>query len=387
VNLQFENLKSLFDIPDDVTYLNCSYMSPMLKNALEAGIEGLKLKTRPWSIQSHDFFSVTEEVRSLAANIINCDPHDIALIPSASYGLATAASNLSIADTEQIIVLEEEFPSNFYIWQELSKVSGASLITVPRPTNSSWTEAIICMINQNTKIAVLPHCHWTDGSLIDLELIGKHLRKHDAALVVDATQSLGTMPFDVTRVQPDFLISACYKWLLGPYSTGLLYVSQKYQQGTPIEFNWINRANAHDFRHLTSYQTSYAEGARRYDVGERANFALLPALMVGLQQIIEWGIESIYETISHLTNVAAQQAEIRGLAVTKKEARAGHFFGIQLPSNTPDNLTRQLSEQNIFISIRGNSLRITPHVYNSEQDLEILFKALDRIKWKHDFRL
>ena len=107
------------------------------------------------------------------------------------------------------------------------------------------------MINQNTKIAVLPHCHWTDGSLIDLELIGQHLRKHDAALVVDATQSLGTMPFDVTRVQPDFLISACYKWLLGPYSTGLLYVSQKYQQGTPIEFNWINRANAHDFSHLT----------------------------------------------------------------------------------------------------------------------------------------
>ena len=380
MNLQFEELKSLFDIPEDVTYLNCSYMSPMLKDASEAGIKGLKLKTRPWSIQSQDFFSVTEDVRGLAANIVNCETDDIALIPSASYGLATAASNLFITDTEQILVLEDEFPSNFYIWQELSKATGASLMTVPRPTNSSWTEAIISMINENTKIAAIPHCHWTDGSLIDLELISRFLRKHDAALVVDATQSLGAMPFNLSRVQPDFLISACYKWLLGPYSTGLLYVSPKYQQGTPIEFNCINRKNAHDFRHLTSYQNNYAEGARRYDVGERANFALLPALMVGLQSIIEWGIESIYETISQLTNIAVQQAEIQGLTVTNKDARSGHFCSIQLPSKTPENLARQLSEKNIFISIRGNSLRITPHVYNSEQDLEILFKALERIK-------
>ena len=301
------NQRSLFDIPRDVAYLNCAYMSPLLHSAIEAGIGGMRAKARPWTITPTDFFSDVEIVRRLAATIIGCDANDISLVPAASYGIATAMQNLSLASNQEILVLEEQFPSNVYGWMELARRSGAKLKTVPRPADDDWTQAILNAINSKTALAALPHCHWTDGSLIDLELVSVSLRKYDAALVVDATQSLGAMPLDINRIQPDFLVAACYKWLLGPYSTGILYVAPKHQNGQPIEPGWANRAGSEDFTALVNYRDEYQAGARRFDIGERSNFALLPPLIVGFQQIIDWGVDAIQETITGMTDIIANR--------------------------------------------------------------------------------
>ena len=370
------NQRSLFDIPRDVAYLNCAYMSPLLHSAIEAGIGGMRAKARPWTITPTDFFSDVEIVRRLAATIIGCDANDISLVPAASYGIATAMQNLSLASDQEILVLEEQFPSNVYGWMELARRSGAKLKTVPRPADDDWTQAILNAINSKTALAALPHCHWTDGSLIDLELVSVSLRKYDAALVVDATQSLGAMPLDINRIQPDFLVAACYKWLLGPYSTGILYVAPKHQNGQPIEPGWANRAGSEDFTALVNYRDEYQAGARRFDIGERSNFALLPPLIVGFQQIIDWGVDAIQETITGMTDIIANRAEENGLRIGNRSHRAGHFLGVRLPGGVPSNLTVELASHGVFVSVRGDSVRVTPHLYNNSDDVDRLFEFL-----------
>ena len=370
------NQRSLFDIPRDVAYLNCAYMSPLLHSAIEAGIGGMRAKARPWTITPTDFFSDVEIVRRLAATIIGCDANDISLVPAASYGIATAMQNLSLASNQEILVLEEQFPSNVYGWMELARRSGAKLKTVPRPADDDWTQAILNAINSKTALAALPHCHWTDGSLIDLELVSASLRKYHAALVVDATQSLGAMPLDINRIQPDFLVAACYKWLLGPYSTGILYVAPKHQNGQPIEPGWANRAGSEDFTALVNYRDEYQAGARRFDIGERSNFALLPPLIVGFQQIIDWGVDAIQETITGMTDIIANRAEENGLKIGNRSHRAGHFLGVRLPGGVPSNLTVELASHGVFVSVRGDSVRVTPHLYNNSDDVDRLFEFL-----------
>ena len=370
------NQRNLFDIPADVAYLNCAYMSPLLRTSIKTTHSSFQRKARPWNITPEDFFSDTETTRRLAAKIVGCSSNDIALVPSASYGIAIAERNLLATEGQEILVLDEQYPSNLYAWREMSSRTGARLRTIPRPHDGNWTPEILRWITAETALAALPHCHWKDGSLVDLEIISELLRKHGASLVVDATQSLGAMPLNLERVQPDFLVAACYKWLLGPYSTGILYVAPQHQEGQPLEFNSHNRAGSEDFTKLVRYRDDYQEGARRFDVGERSNFALLPPLIDGLKQILDWGIDSIYATIGEITHRLAEEVERAGLIVDNPAYRANHFLGIRFPGDTPIDLTDHLAKHNIYVSRRGNSVRVTPHVYNTNDDIERLLKFL-----------
>ena len=371
-----ESQRALFDIPPNVAYLNCAYMSPLLRSATDIAITSLQRKTKPWTITADDFFSDTEKTRNLAAGIVGCTPNDIALIPSASYGVAIAARNFQIIAGQEILVLDEQYPSNVYAWKEMAHRTGALLRTVPRPQDGNWTDAILRCINPKTALAALPHCHWTDGGLVDLEITSESLRRHAAGLVVDATQSLGAMPLNLDRVRPDFLVAACYKWLLGPYSTGILYVAPQHQGGRPLEFNCHNRAGSEDFTQLAHYRDDYQVGARRFDMGERSNFASLPPLISGFQQITDWGVQSIYATIGKMTRKIAQCARRAGLTVGNSAYHADHFVGIRFPDGVPHGLASHLAQQGVYISVRGNSVRVTPHVYNTNNDVERLFEFI-----------
>jgi selenocysteine lyase/cysteine desulfurase len=279
--------RHLFDIPDDVAYLICAYMSPLMKPALEAGIAALNRKAQPWQITPDQFFTGSEEFRATAAQFLDCSADCIAIVPSAGYGIATAARNLPVNKGQSILVLEEQFPSNYYAWQRLAEDNGASLKIVPWPEDNDWTAAVLNSLTPDVAIAALPHVQWTSGGRLDLVRIGEACRKLGAALVLDLTQSLGALPFSVRDVQPDFAVAASYKWLLGPYSVGLLYVAPRWQGGVPLEENWIQRANARDFASLILYTENYDVGARRFDMGERSNFALLPAAQRAMKQLLE----------------------------------------------------------------------------------------------------
>src|ERR1019366_5749527 len=302
------NQRHLFDIPDDVAYLNCAYMSPLMKPALEAGAAGLTRKAHPWDITPDKFFTGADEFRATAAQLVGCSADDIAIVPSASYGVATAARNLPVKKGQSILVLEEQFPSNYYPWQRRAGEGGAALAVVRRAEKNKQTAHPLNSLTSDVAIAALPHVQWTSGGRLDLVRIGEACRKLGAALVLDLTQSLGALPFSVRDVQPDFAVAASYKWLLGPYSVGLLYVAPKWQDGIPLEENWIQRANARDFASLILYTEDYDAGARRFDMGERSNFALLPAAVRAMKQLLEWEVAQISESAGALNRQLANAA-------------------------------------------------------------------------------
>ena len=370
--------RHLFDIPDDIAYLNCAYISPLLKSVREAGLKGVARKSRPWEIAPADFFSESEQARAAFARLVGATADDIALAPSASYGIAVAAANVKVEAGGRIIVLEDQFPSNVYPWRETARERGAELVTVQRPPDGDWTEAVATAIDERTGVVALPHCHWTDGSLIDLEGIGARCRDAGAALVLDLTQSLGALPFDVQTVRPDYVACATYKWLLGPYSMGFCYVAPQHREGRPLEHNWIDRANSENFAGLVNYRDDFQPGARRYDVGERSNFALMPMVIVALEQILAWGVDDIAETLADRTSAIVQRASGLGLSSVPGHLRAGHFLGLRFAGGVPAGLPEQLAAEKVYVSVRGDSMRVTPHLWVNDADIDRLFAVLER---------
>ena len=372
-------IRESFDIPPDIAYLNCGYMSPLSLAVREAGRKAVDRKGRPWLIAPQDFFESVETPRALFAGLLGTPADDIALIPSASYGMAIAALNLPVGPGQRVLLLDEEFPSTFYAWQERARAAGAEAVRLPRPADDDWTRVVLEAIDQRTAVAALPNCHWTDGGLLDLARIRDALDAVGAALVLDVTQSLGALPLDLARVRPDFLVAACYKWLLGPYSTGFLYVAPRWHEGRPLEYNWMSREGSEDFSRLVDYRDGFRAGARRYDMGEPSNFALMPMVSEALRQIREWTVPLIQRELADYCEAIVRAVEPLGFRAVAPDRRAGHYLGLRHPEGIPAGLGGRLAAEGIFVSVRGPSLRITPHRYNDAADRERLVEALGRL--------
>ena len=369
--------RDLFEIPEGISYLNCAYMGPQLRSAREIGERAVGRKSRPWEITPGDFFDEVEESRELFARLVGGEADGVAVLPSVSYGMAVAANNVAVREGQKVLLLEYQFPSNVYPWRELAAERKAEILTIPRPADHDWTTAVLDALDESVAVVTLPNCHWTDGSLVDLVRVGERAREVGAALVVDAIQSLGALPFDVAEVRPDFLVAGAYKWLLGPYGVGFMYVDEEYREGRPVEHNWINRRGSEAFARVAEYQDEFAPGARRYDVGERSNFVLLPMANEALRQILAWGVENVSETIGGLTDLVEKEAGTLGIGTVPRGRRARHMIGLKLGFDAPEDLAARLAAGGIFVSVRGESARISPHLYNTEQDVGRLFAGLE----------
>jgi selenocysteine lyase/cysteine desulfurase len=291
--------------------------------------------------------------------------------------MATVMANVPVAAGQKIVTLGDDFPSGILASRALAQRAEARMVTVSRPDFGDWSAAILESIDRDTALVVAPHTHWVCGTLIDVEAIGRRCRSVGAALVLDTTQSTGALPLDLPAVDPDYLIATAYKWLMGPYSLGFLYVAPRHRQGRPLEEAWIVRSNARDFRSLTDYEEGFVAGARRFDMGERANFALLPVAGAAIGQLLDWGVGDIADTLGATT--ARIEARLSERGVTGQERRAPHFLSVRFPGGLPDGIGERLAAADVHVSLRGEWMRITPHLYNDEADLERLFSAL----WPH----
>ena len=370
--------RHLFDLPEDVAYLNCAYMAPLMHPVVNAGLRGVRRKARPWEIAAPDFFSDPAHVRDLFARIVHARAEDVAIVPAASYGMAIAARNLPLGPGRTIVLLADQFPSNLYPWRAAAARAGAGIVTVDAP-DGDLTAAVLAAIDERTAVAALPHCRWTDGALLDLETIGERVRAAGGALALDLTQSAGALPIDMAKVRPAFAASACYKWLMGPYTLGFLYVHPDHHDGEPLEYGWSPRAGSEDFARLVDYRDEYAPGARRYDMGEMSNFHLLPMAVAALEQILAWGVENIARTLSARTAAIAGRAREMGLDSQPAGRRAGHFLGLRFAGGVPPGLLDALAREKVYVSVRGSSMRVTPHLYNTDADVERLFSALEPV--------
>ena len=377
------NQRDKFNLPEEVVYLNTAYMSPLLKTVSEAGKKAIAEKERPYEIVAKDFFDPLTQLKKDYAKLIDCSESErIAIVPSVSYGIANVINNINLESGDEILVLEEQFPSNIYSWKRLADESGATLKVIKKPSISgsvaeAWNSDILNAITHKTKVVAMCHTHWADGTLFDLKAIRTKTKECDALLIIDGTQSVGAYPFSVEEIQPDALICAGYKWLLGPYAVGLAYYGPYFDDGVPIEEGWSNRLNSEYFAGLTSYEDEYKPLANRYNVGEQANFIAVPMLSASIEKILEWTPEGIQAYCKSITEKPLERLVEIGCQIEPSEYRGHHLFGIKLakPINL-DELKEALAEQNIYVSIRGNYVRVAVHVFNTQSDIEKLVDVL-----------
>lgn len=375
--------KDLFRLPDNQHYLNCSYLSPLLRSVEEAGIEGVRGKRHPWNVKPNDFFEDSDIVRREFSKLIHADnPQQIALMPAVSYGMATVVKNLSPKKEGEIIVAGEQFPSNVYPWMRFCKDHECTLNIIEPPTDfknrgEKWNQRILEAISDDTILVALGSVHWTDGTRFDLEQIGKRAHQKDALFVIDGTQSIGALPFDVNIIQPDAIICADYKWLMGPYGSALGYFGPRLLDGVPLEEGWIVRKNSEKFGGLVDYEEEYKPGALRFDMGERSNFINLPMVAAALKQVNEWTPEAIQTYCKDLCSETIQELREHGFQIEDEKWRGHHMFGVRLPNHISiEKLSETFAEHHIHVSVRGSSVRVSPHLYNDEKDIEVFREAL-----------
>ena len=372
--------RELFAITDAVTYLNSGSLGVRLHAVNAAGRAAVERMATPWNIHSADWFADARALRALFASLIGAPADCVALVPSVSYGIATAARNVPVAAGDNIVVIDQEYPSNFYSWRRLAAARGAEVRTAAVRGDTSITDAILSLIDGHTAVVAVANCHWTNGAWVDLARVGAAARRHDAALVVDASQSLGACPFDVAEVRPDFLVTVGYKWLLGPYGLGYLYVADRWHaNGEPLEESWLNRAGGENFAGLVDYTDAYQPGAHRFNQGESAQFYLLPMALAALTQIAQWTPARIQQELGEWTSELSARAAALGLDSMKRGQRLGHMVGLTARGALPAGLIDALAARHVYVGARGNNIRVSPHLHSTAADLERLVAALQEL--------
>ena len=381
--------KDKFSLPDHVSYLNCAYFSPLLNHAEQVGFEAVSKKKLPYQIVIDDFFEPVERLKRLFSELIEAEDFErVAIVPGVSYGMTNVANNISINKGENIVIAAEQFPSNVYPWIELAKRNEGILNIISPDSESlqrgkSWNDNIIEAIDSTTRVVALANVHWTDGTLFDLKRIREKCDQHGSLLVIDGSQSVGALPFSVKEIRPDALICAGYKWLLGPYSLGLAYYGERFDNGNPIDHTWINKAESKDFQNLANYTDAYKPKAYRYNVSENSNFVLVPMLISGIEQILEWKPENIQKYCHSISHESLLELQDSGCLIEVESYRGNHLFGIRLNDNFDLEKTKKsMQAENVYVSFRGNAIRVSAYVFNTKED----FKKLTHCILKHKKR-
>lgn len=381
LDAMLEAQKSLFSLPDGMHFLNCASRAPLLRTAEALGIAGLRRQIAPLALGPEEYARESEALREAVAALIHASRDQIAITPAVSYGVAIASHNTRIGRGQNVVIMEEEFPSDVYAWMERCRAVGAELRSVARPEQSDavasvWTERLIDAIDANTAVVNVSAVHWTDGVRFDLEAIGARTRQVDALFVVDGTQAIGASHFDFERVRPDLLVCAGYKWLLGPYQIGFAAVGERLIDAEPFEHHWSNRAGSQDTT-ATAYRREYEKGARRFDVGEHANYITVPMLTEGVRQVSAWGADAIQAHCAELTRPLQRLSDDGRFSIAPASQRIAHIIGLRPadPGNIPA-IMQALEARGVRVSLRGLSIRVSPHVYNTSDDIDALMDGL-----------
>ena len=375
--------RALFAIPRDVCFLNAASWSPLPLATQEAGRKAVARKGRPWLIDQEFHSEQHERARCAAARLIDASPADVALISSVAYGVATAAKVLPVTAGSRVLVLQDDHASPVLEWMARSHAGGFSVETVRRPGNGDWTEALLTAIERPgaapVAVASFSSVHWSDGGAVDLARVAPALRSRGAALLVDATQSAGVLPLDVGALDPDFVVFPTYKWLLGPYGRAFLYVAKRHQAGIPLEQTSFGRRSVRAEQDVYFKDVDYVGDARRFDMGERDHFISMEMASIGMEMVAEWGSAAIVGRLAMLTGRLADGLSAAGATLLPTRLRAPHILSLSFPKGLPKGLIERLAAESIYVAPRLGRLRISPHVYNDEADVDRFIQAFRRL--------
>jgi selenocysteine lyase/cysteine desulfurase len=366
--------RALFDLPRDVCYLNAASYSPLPLRTLEAGRAAVARKGRPWLLDNEFAAQQYDRTRKAAAALINAAPEDVALISSVGYGVSTAAKLFAVPAGSRVLVLQDDHSSAVLEWMTRAEEGGFTVEAVHRPQDGDWTAAVLAAIERPgaapIAIASISSVHWSDGGMVDLGRVARALRDRGAALLVDATHSAGVLDLDVQKLDPDFLVFPTYKWLIGPYARAFLYVAKRHQNGIPLEQTSYGRRAVRAEQDIYFTDANYVGDARRFDMGERDHFISMEMAAIGMEMMAQWGFAAIVERLAMLTARLAEGLRGSSVDIPDARVRAPHILSLSFASGMPPNLIARLAAENVFVAPRLGRLRISPHVYNDEADVD-----------------
>jgi selenocysteine lyase/cysteine desulfurase len=374
--------RALFDIPREICFLNAASWCPLPIAVQEAGRAGVARKGRPWTIDPAFAAAQHQRARRAAARLINADPDDIALISAVSYGVATAAKVLAVPAGTRVLLLENDHSSAVLEWTTRAGPGGYTVDVVRQPDDGEWTAAVLAAIERPgappVALASISCVHWSDGGMLDIDRVAAALRAQGAALLVDATQAAGVIALDVRTLDPDFLVFPTYKWLLGPYGRAFLYVAKRHQDGVPLEQTSYGRREIDSERAPYFRNVEYVSGARRFDMGERDHFISVEMASVGMEMMVDWGAAAVQTRLAMLTTRLADGLRNSAALVPDAAVRAPHILSLRFPSGMPEALVERLAAEQVHVAPRVGRMRISPHVYNDEDDVDRFVEVFRR---------
>jgi selenocysteine lyase/cysteine desulfurase len=374
--------RAFFEMPRHICYLNSASYSPLPLRTQEAGRAAVGRKATPWVLDAAFANEQHTRARTAAARLINADPADIALIPSVSYGVATAAKVLTIDRGTRVIVLEDDHSSPVLEWHTRAASQGFVVETIHRPDDGNWTSAVLAAIERSgappVSLASISSVHWSDGGLIDIEKVGAALRQRGARFLIDATQSAGVLAMDVRHLDPDFVIFPTYKWLLGPYGRAFLYIAKRHQAGIPLEQTSAGRRDVRAENAVYFTDVSYVGDARRFDMGERDHFISMEMASIGMEMMAGWGAAAVAQRLLMLTDRIADGVRGFGVSVPERRVRAPHILSLSFGDGMPTDLVARLASEGVYVATRLGRMRVSPHVFNDEADADRFVEALAR---------
>ncbi len=368
-------LRGELAIVDHYAYLNHAAIGPLTRRGVDR-LAGLALTIaatgdRRWPERNAE----AERVRGLAARLIGArEPHEVAFVENTSTGLSAVAEGLDWKRGERVVGAQGEFPSNVYPWMHLGD-RGVAYVQVHEHGGRIDPEDIIAALDERTRILALSWVQYSTGFRSDLARLGAACRARGILFVVDAIQGLGALALDVERDSIDVLAASAHKWLLGSEGIGLLYVSDRViEQLRPPRAGWRSTATPYDWTHL---DLTFATGAKRFESGTLNGFGI-HAFGGALEIFLETGPAKIEQRVLALAERAAAGLIERGwtLAAPRRDGETSGIVAATRDGADPEKLVEALALQGIVASARAGRLRVSPHAYNTEEEIDRLLAAL-----------
>nr|MBA2733251.1 aminotransferase class V-fold PLP-dependent enzyme [Acidobacteriota bacterium] len=310
------------------------------------------------------------------AGMLGAQPRQVAFMRNTSDALSTVANGLNWREGENIVTFRREFPSNVYAWLRLREAQGVEVRFCDERDGRVDVDELISLIDNRTRIVAISHVQYGSGFRADLERIGRAARSHDALLVVDVIQAMGALPINVEAELIDVAAGACHKWLLAPEGIGLLYLSERARERIqPTLVGWTSVPDPEDY---SNFEQEWADGALAWETGT-APTALIHGLEASLSLLQETGIKRIAAHLAELTDYLCDRLQNRNYKIVSSR-RTGEKSQIVCIEHTGEwsamALYNHLKKQGIIAAPRGTRLRISPHLYNTTDDIDALMNAL-----------
>ena len=367
--------RHLFPITEEYAYMNHAAVAPYSVPVAKAmGDFVARRHQRGW-LDSQKWSDRLEEVRGLVAQLIDAAPEEIAFTSNTSHSLNIVASDMNWREGDNLIGAETEFPANVYPWLNLQRLR-VEIRLAPARDNRILVEDIAALMDERTRLVALSFVEFATGFRNDLRAIGQLCRERGIYLCVDGIQGLGALDLKVTQSPIDFLAAGGPKWLMGPIGVGFLYCRRALiEELIPIRVGWWGVVDRDDF---FRYDSPLVEDARRFEEGS-PNFLGVHGLGASLELLLEVGIPRIEERVLGLTDYLISGLQERGYHITTPIASPQERSGIVCfnhPHHALDDLEQRLRKARVIISKRGHVIRVSPHFYNDETDIDQLLDAV-----------